>query len=67
MVVLGDIFEMGARIDETIDVLLEENVIGVLGSHELAFCVDPDPQVVGKYGDRVCGFFRSLKPSARNR
>lgn len=63
IVVLGDVFEMGERIHETTDVLLEEEVIGVWGNHELAFCVDPEPQVVSKYGDRVCGFFRSLKPS----
>ena len=62
VVVIGDIFKMGKRIDETCRLLAEANAIGVWGNHDYGLCVKPDPEFRTRYGDEVIEFMGSLQP-----
>lgn len=62
-IVLGDIFEMGERIEETVELLSETGAQGVWGNHDFGFCVDADDEVMAKYSSNVRGLLGSLKPS----
>ncbi len=53
VVVLGDVFETGGRIDETCWLLADANAIGVWGNHDYGLCVEPDAETRAKYGDVV--------------
>src|SRR5260370_6507579 len=41
-VVLGDVFEMGKRIEQTVRLLQEVEAVGVWGNHDVGLCSDPD-------------------------
>lgn len=41
VVVLGDVFELGQRLRETVALLDESGTIGVWGNHEFGLCTDP--------------------------
>ena len=48
IVLLGDMFEMGSRLDETCELLAGANVCGVWGNHDFGLCGDdvhPDYQM----------------------
>jgi predicted phosphodiesterase len=61
VVMLGDVFETGQRIRETIELLRDVNAIGVWGNHELGLS-NPDPKIVARYDADIIEFFGSLKP-----
>jgi hypothetical protein len=61
-VVLGDVFEMGKRIEETVDLLRQVEAVGVWGNHDVGLCFDPDDRVCERYGAAVLGFMGGLQP-----
>lgn len=63
VIVIGDIFETGKRMDETCRLLQEANVIGVWGNHDFGLCVNPTAAMRSRYSDHVIAFMTSLCPS----
>jgi hypothetical protein len=62
-VVLGDVFELGHRLKETVDLLTDVGAIGVWGNHDFGLCRDnPRPEDPERYGARVLSFMGSLQP-----
>ena len=62
VVVIGDVFKMGERIEETCRLLAEAQAIGVWGNHDFGLCVEPKDEFRTKYGHIVIRFMTSLKP-----
>ena len=61
-VVLGDVFEMGKRMEETVGLLQEVGAVGVWGNHDIGLCFDPDDRVCERYSAAVLAFMGSLQP-----
>jgi hypothetical protein len=61
-VVLGDVFEMGKRIGETVRLLQQVQAVGVWGNHDVGLCFDPTEDVRQRYGAAVLDFMSSLQP-----
>jgi predicted phosphodiesterase len=40
LVVLGDVFELGHRLRETVDLLAHDGAVGVWGNHDFGLCRD---------------------------
>ena len=66
VIVLGDLFEMGSRIDETCQILDAVNAIGVWGNHDYGLCVDPEDETREKYSAATIRFMTSVKTSTRD-
>lgn len=62
VVVLGDVFEMGGRIEETCRLLSEARTIGVWGNHDFGLCSQPEPELAARYSREVLDYFASLRP-----
>jgi hypothetical protein len=62
IVVLGDVFETGERMDETCRLLADAKAIGVWGNHDVGLCVDPDEEFCIRYSSAVIDYMRSLRP-----
>ena len=62
IVVIGDVFEMGVRIEETCQLLADAKTIGVWGNHDFGLCVDLDDDIRAKYPPVVIDFMTSLRP-----
>lgn len=62
VVVIGDLFEQGHRIEETCRLLAEANAIGVWGNHDYGLSFEPHPDVISKYPPSVLSFMTSLRP-----
>lgn len=62
VVVIGDVFMMGKRIEETCRLLAEANAIGVWGNHDYGLCVDPDDEIREQYPAAVIEYMTSLRP-----
>ena len=62
VVVIGDLFLMGERIEETCQILAEANAIGVWGNHDYGLCVDPDDELCESYPAAVIEYMTSLRP-----
>ena len=62
VVVIGDMFEMGERIEETCQLLTDAKAIGVWGNHDFGLCVDLDDGIRAKYPPVVIDFMTSLRP-----
>jgi hypothetical protein len=62
IVMLGDVFKMGERMQETCELLRDSQVIGVWGNHDLGFCDDPSPAICEEYGDLVIEYRSTLQP-----
>ncbi len=62
IVVIGDVFEMGERIEETCRLLAEAKVSGVWGNHDFGLCLDPDESLRAKYPPAVIDYMTSLRP-----
>jgi hypothetical protein len=62
IVVIGDVFEMGQRIEETCRLLAEAKAIGVWGNHDFGLCFEPDDSTRLKYRPAVIEFMTSLRP-----
>lgn len=61
-VVLGDVFEMGKRMEETVGLLEQVGAVGVWGNHDIGLCFDPDEKVCQRYSAAVLGFMGRLQP-----
>jgi hypothetical protein len=61
-VVLGDVFEMGKRIEETVQLLREVDAVGVWGNHDVGLCFDPSEERCRRYSADVLAFMGSLQP-----
>ncbi len=62
IVVLGDVFETGERIEETCELLRSADAIGVWGNHDFGLCVEPTDEIRKSYSPQVLEFFASLLP-----
>ena len=62
IVVIGDVFEMGERIEESCQLLAEAKAIGVWGNHDFGLCVDLDDDIRAKYPPVVIDYMTSLRP-----
>jgi Calcineurin-like phosphoesterase superfamily domain len=60
--VLGDVFETGPRMDETVGLLESVGAIGVYGNHDFGLCVEPSEYVLARYSPLVLAFMGSLRP-----
>jgi len=61
-VVLGDVCEMGKRLEETVAVLRLVQAVGVWGNHDIGLCFDPGGEVRQRYSAAVLDFMGSLHP-----
>jgi hypothetical protein len=61
-VVLGDVFEMGKRLEETVSLLQQVQAVGVWGNHDVGLCFDPKEELCRRYSAAVLGFMGSLQP-----
>jgi len=61
-VVLGDVFEMGKRIEETVRLLQDVAAVGVWGNHDVGLSFDPSEKVRQRYSASVLDFMGSLQP-----
>ena len=62
IVVLGDLFETGRRIGETIALLADAHAVGVWGNHDLGLCHEPDARVRARYAGPVFEYMQTLHP-----
>jgi Calcineurin-like phosphoesterase superfamily domain len=60
-VVLGDVFETGQRIEETVRLLREVGAVDVWGNHDLGLCHEPTAAVRARYA-AVVGYMETLRP-----
>jgi predicted phosphodiesterase len=61
-VVLGDVFDMGPRLEETVRILQDIKAVGVWGNHDIGLCFDPSEGVCARYSTRVLEFMSALQP-----
>ena len=61
-VVLGDVFESGKRMEETVGLLRQVEAVGVWGNHDVGLCFDPSEAVCRRYSAAVLNFMGSLQP-----
>ncbi|PAY19060.1 hypothetical protein CKO51_13075 [Rhodopirellula sp. SM50] len=62
IVVIGDLFETGERIEQTCQRLCDAGVVGVWGNHDYGLCQDVESETREKYSENVLEFMSSLKP-----
>jgi len=61
-VILGDVFEMGRAVEETVGILAALDSVGVWGNHDFGLCRDVEPDVRRRYSAQVLDYFGSLQP-----
>jgi hypothetical protein len=63
LVVLGDVFDSGRRLEVTVDLLVAAGAVGVWGNHDFGLCggnlTAEDRQ---RYGEHVLAFLDGLRP-----
>ena len=62
VVVIGDVFEMGERIEETCTMLSKVGAIGVWGNHDFGLSFEPTEEMLATYPTVVTEFMTSLQP-----
>jgi hypothetical protein len=62
VVVLGDIFETGPRLDATVAMLAGAGAIGVWGNHDFGLCVDPSPFARERFSPAALAYLATLRP-----
>lgn len=62
VVVLGDLFETGPRLDATVALLERAGAVGVYGNHDHGLCVEPSGFVRDLYSPRVLDYMATLRP-----
>ncbi len=62
VVVLGDLFETGPRIDATVALLEAAGAVGVYGNHDHGLAVEPSDFVRERFPARVLDFMGTLRP-----
>ncbi len=66
IICLGDVFETGAAIGETVALLAQRGIAGVWGNHEFGLCSHPSALVSSRrarYGGAVLDYFATFRPS----
>jgi predicted phosphodiesterase len=61
-VALGDVFDLGKRVGETVRLLGEVGAVGVWGNHDLGLCVEPGERLRAKYAGLALDFMQGLRP-----
>lgn len=61
IVMLGDAYELGHRIQPTCELLAAANVVGVWGNHDFGLCVDPTEEMYENHRKDVIGYMTSLQ------
>ena len=59
---LGDVFETGARLVETVALLRDSGIEGVWGNHEFGMCHEPDQIIHDLYQGPVLDYMSRLRP-----
>lgn len=62
IVFIGDIVELGERLEETCRLLAEAKVIGVWGNHDFGLCANPDEYMRATYSQAIIEYMTSLRP-----
>jgi predicted phosphodiesterase len=62
LIVLGDVFELGHRLDATVELLDEAGAVGVWGNHDFGLCRDPHEDTRRRFSRRVLDFMAGLRP-----
>ena len=62
ILLLGDLFEVGKRLEETIALLQPFKVIGVWGNHDWGLCGEVLPKIRARFSDSVFEFMQRLQP-----
>jgi hypothetical protein len=62
VVVIGDVFETGERIDETCHLLASAKAVGVWGNHDHGLCCIPPEAIRVRFSASIIGFMKSLRP-----
>lgn len=65
-ILLGDLFETGRQIGETVRILRQLKTAGVFGNHDLGLAIEPDQESLEKYGKDVIDFFATLQVHHRH-
>lgn len=60
--VLGDVFETGPSLDETIGLLESAGAVGVFGNHDFGLSVDPSQYVLDRYSASSVAYMGTLLP-----
>jgi Calcineurin-like phosphoesterase superfamily domain len=61
-VVLGDVFETGKRVEETVRLLRDVDAVGVWGNHDFGLCYEPNERTRQRYSPAVLDFMGGLLP-----
>ena len=62
LIVLGDVFETGPRMGETVRLLRESGAIGVYGNHDYGLSNEPSDFVRERFSPEVLSYMGSLLP-----
>jgi len=62
VVLLGDVFDTGKHLHETVDLLAKAGVIGVWGNHDLGLCFAPEDAIKERYKGLILDFMQTLRP-----
>jgi hypothetical protein len=62
VVLLGDVFDTGQHLHQTVCLLAQAGVVGVWGNHDLGLCHEPERKVRERYAGPVLDYMRTLQP-----
>ncbi|MBV9126030.1 MAG: metallophosphoesterase [Planctomycetes bacterium] len=62
VVLLGDVFDTGQHLLETVVLLVQAGAVGVWGNHDLGLCHEPERPVRERYTGPILDFMRTLRP-----
>ena len=62
VVILGDVFETGPRVDETVALLKKARAVGVFGNHDYGLSVCPREDDCGRFSPESIAFMMTLEP-----
>lgn len=65
LILLGDLFELGHRLDATVELLDEAGAVGVWGNHDFGLCRDPHEDVRRRFSEETMAFMGRLRPRHR--
>ena len=63
VVVIGDVFELGDRLEETCQLLHAASAIGVWGNHDFGLCHEPTIRIQESFSAAALAFMGSLRPT----
>jgi hypothetical protein len=61
-IVLGDVFELGKRLEETVQLLAGVEAVGVWGNHDFGLCRNPGQSIRTRFPESILSFMGSLRP-----